>query len=79
MKPIFLIVNFLICYSILVAQSFPIKENGKWGLISSSGSMIVPPKYDGISEFKHENHALVQSNGKVGIIDKSGKIIIPPS
>jgi len=52
--------------------------NQKYGLINTSGSIIIPYEYDQISE--EENGLFrVKQNGKYGIIDKTGNIVLAPS
>jgi hypothetical protein len=64
---------------------YPIKENkkfirldkvSKWGLIDTTGRIIIKYIYEYISEFSN-GIALVQKNGLYGYIDLKGKILIP--
>ncbi len=58
------------------AQEFYKDANGKWGLKSESGNIILAGKYDDILEFSEEL-AAVCLNKKWGYIDKTGKEVIP--
>ncbi len=69
----------LLLPSLLPAQqAFPVKVNKKWGLIDASGSIILPPAYEAIGEFKHFGYAVMQRNGKVGMLDQKGKEVVRP-
>lgn len=57
---------------------FPVKMNKKWGLIDTSGQMVLQPVYDAIGEFKQYGYAIMQRNGGVGLLDSSGKEIVQP-
>jgi hypothetical protein len=50
-------------------------QNYKYGIISTNGKVIVPPKYDYITKFKF-GYALVKQNDKMGIINDSGEEIL---
>lgn len=58
---------------------YPIKKNGKWGIIDKRGNIIIPPNYDAISSFKHQNYAVVQNKGKSGLVDSRGKFVFQPT
>jgi hypothetical protein len=66
-------------------------SNGKWGVIDSTGKVIVPPTYDfiyrtdgGFSKVGVGNRtsvkdgSLTPSGGKWGFIDRNGKVVVPP-
>jgi hypothetical protein len=68
--------------SIVFAQKnyrplFRIYENGLYGYIDSTGTVIIPPKYKGAGEFS-EGLAPVRENGYYGYIDETGKYAIAP-
>ncbi|NOS84477.1 MAG: WG repeat-containing protein [Ignavibacteria bacterium] len=56
---------------------FRIYENGLYGYIDSTGTIVIPPKYKGAGEFS-EGLAPVRENGYYGYIDETGKYISPP-
>lgn len=57
---------------------FPIKMNKKWGLMDTTGQIVLQPVYDAIGEFKQYGYAVMQRNGGVGLLDSRGKEIISP-
>lgn len=59
-------------------QAFPVKVNKKWGLIDATGSIILPPAYEAIGEFKHFGYAIMQRGGKIGLLDQRGQEVIRP-
>jgi len=56
-------------------QRYPVKIDGKWGLIDAKGTVIVQPVYDVVGDYD-DQYAVVQKGGKTGLIDKTGKVII---
>ncbi len=52
-------------------------KDGKVGFCDVSGAVIVPPKYDGLSNFS-EGRAIYNLNGKSGILDFTGKEVTAP-
>lgn len=58
---------------------FPVKLNKKWGLIDTTGQLVLDPVYDAIGEFKQFGYAIMQRNGGVGLLNGDGKEIIAPS
>ena len=59
-----------------------IRENGKVGLYSISGDILVPIEYEDIdftydSPMPYSNLFVVKKNGKWGVIDNKSNIIIP--
>ncbi len=55
----------------------PIKLNGKWGYVDTSGYIAVEPIYDAAEEFE-DGLAEVGINKEDGFIDRSGKEVIKP-
>ncbi len=54
------------------------KKAGKYGVISTSGSIIVPFEWDAFTAFdKFSGLARVARNGNVGLMDRSGKPTTP--
>jgi hypothetical protein len=51
-------------------------ENGKWGFIDSSGTLVIEPVFDDVTSFS-EGLAAVNQKGKWGYVDRTGKAIIP--
>ncbi len=55
------------------------KADGKYGLITYEGKIIVKAKYDEISSLGYrENQILIRENGKYGLINNEGTQIIKP-
>jgi len=55
---------------------FPIKQDGKWGLIDRRGKIVVRPQFEKIN-FWSEGLTGVEINKKWGFIDRSGRVVIP--
>ena len=74
-----LIPILIFCLPILVfsQQRYPVKIEGKWGLIDAKGELVLSPIYDVVGDYD-ENYAVVQQGGKTGLIDITGKVIISP-
>ena len=53
-----------------------VKENGKWGVINSSGVMVVPCIYDGVRRLSN-GYTIVENNDKHGFLDYKGEIVTP--
>jgi TonB family protein len=53
-----------------------ITADGYFGLIDSTGKIVLPVQYDFISDFE-VGSAVIKLDGKQGLIDKQGNIIIP--
>jgi hypothetical protein len=51
-------------------------NNGKWGLKSKEGNVLISPKYDEFRAFRG-SYATVVIDSKKGLVDKKGKEIIP--
>lgn len=76
---ILLLVCFVFLPSILPGQQlYPIKKDKKWGLINTSGVVVVDPIYEAIGEFKHLGYAVMQRQGGVGLIDQNTNEVIRP-
>lgn len=59
-----------------------VSVDGKYGFIDRTGSMVIPPKFNGASGFDR-GRALVsfgesESGDNCGIIDRTGRFIVPP-
>jgi len=54
----------------------PVKENGMWGTINSSGRIVTPCRFEE-PPFFNNNLAAICENGKWGFMNPSGKIVIP--
>ena len=54
-----------------------VSQNGKYGIINTSGSVLVSPEYDDITALKGvTNSLLTEKDGLYGIIDNVGSVII---
>lgn len=54
-----------------------VKQNGKWGFVSSTGEIVIEPKYDEAKSFSY-GYAPVKVNGKWTLIDSEGVSIMEP-
>jgi hypothetical protein len=52
-------------------------ETGKFGFKDSFGSVVIQPRYDGVSDFMEVGLSRVKMNNKYGFIDKHGMDVIP--
>jgi hypothetical protein len=67
-----------LAFSLTVAPTlFPVHEGDKGGYIDRTGRVVIPLRYDGVSDFS-EGFAAVEIDGKWGYINKRGKIVIRP-
>jgi hypothetical protein len=55
-----------------------IKNDSKFGLVSSIGTELLAPKFDSIRNYVVDNYASFKLENKWGIINLKGQIIIPP-
>ncbi len=54
------------------------EENGKVGLKSNEGEVLLPPAYDEIFGFgENEQYSVVRNGDKYGHIDINGKVVVP--
>ena len=53
-----------------------VRLNGKWGFVDTTGSEVIPCKYDYTYGFSN-GLAKVELDGKWGYIDKTGRVVIP--
>ena len=55
------------------------KINGKWSLLDKEGKVIIPPKYDDISDIDKETKSVfyVVKDEKIGLVNRQGKEITP--
>ena len=63
-------------FSLSFSTFYPIRHDGKWGFIDSTGKTMIAPKYEWVSEF-NEGLAMISKKGKIGFIDKAGELKIP--
>lgn len=56
--------------------SIMLGENNSYGLMNSTGKVIIPPTYRAMGKF-NDGLSRVQSGGKAGYIDTQGKVAIP--
>lgn len=54
----------------------PSKKEGRWGYTNTAGKMVIPYKYDAVSDFS-EGLAVVVHNDMYGAIDTTGKTVVP--
>ena len=58
---------------------YSIQKDGKWGFTNHEGEVVVPCKYDLVTELNSYGFAGVKQDGKWGVIDASGKVVVVPS
>ncbi|MBL4655093.1 MAG: WG repeat-containing protein, partial [Bacteroidia bacterium] len=56
----------------------PVRVDGKWGYIDTTGSVIIKPKFDKAQFFTNDDYAVISKDGLVGIIDLKGTMILEP-
>lgn len=77
---VFILLPFVYC-QLLSQAVFPYCQGNLYGLVSTSGTIILPPKYDKIKLAEHPANAalfVIYHQGHYGLIDKAGKEIFPP-
>ena len=57
---------------------YSIQKDGKWGFTNHEGEVVVPCKYDLVTELNSYGFAGVKQDGKWGVIDEKGKEIVVP-
>lgn len=67
---IFIVLSFLNSHA--QKNYFPIVKKGKWGVIDSSGQIIIQPVYNYISPFKN-SIAIFKKSNKYGLLKKRKK------
>lgn len=55
-----------------------VRRDGKWGLVTTRGDLILKPQYDAIYQFS-DGLAVVEKANKYGYIDTTGKEIVKPA
>jgi hypothetical protein len=58
------------------AQLFPIRQDGRWGLINNQGSIVAQPHFESVQPLPSGN-ALIVQDGKFGLLDATGRTLIP--
>ena len=56
---------------------YPIPENGKWGYVDESGTIVIKPQFLMASDF-HNSLASVAVGKKYGYINEAGKWVVKP-
>ena len=57
---------------------YSIQKDGKWGFINSNGEIVVPCKYDLVTELNSYGFAGVKQDGKWGVINENGDVVVVP-
>src|ERR1043166_4719734 len=57
---------------------FPVKHDGKWGYINSSGSIVIQPAFDAADYFENGLYAKFQVGYYTGLLDTNGSFVIQP-
>lgn len=58
---------------------FAEEKDGKYGFVSSNGSVVVECKYDEVTEINQYGYAGIKQNGVWGVINAKGRIILEPT
>ncbi|MEN7550991.1 WG repeat-containing protein [Rapidithrix thailandica] len=75
----FLLLLLTFCNGLFAQNLFPIKKEGKWGVINTKGELVVNPSYDFVSDFNTEDYAVFEQGGKKGVLNPQGQASIPAS
>jgi hypothetical protein len=73
-----LLPNYVNNLYILDNEFINFQQNGKYGLVDSSGKVILNPKYDGISNHTGD-YKILLNNGKYGLFSPSQKLLLEPN
>lgn len=76
-KALFTVLLLSFPFLCLRAQQVVANQNGKCGYMDANGNMLVPYKYDFISDFADNGTAIVKKGSKFGMIDTTGTEILP--
>ena len=58
---------------------YSIQKDGLWGFVDGNGKIVVPCKYDLVTELNKFGYAGVKQDGKWGVIDEKGDVIVVPA
>jgi len=80
MKHLFALFFALLLFSHLAEAQlvFPVKQDGKWGLIDKKGEIFLSPTYDAIGKMDAFGYAIIQTKDKIGIINQNGQVVLSP-
>ncbi|MGB3545440.1 MAG: WG repeat-containing protein, partial [Saprospiraceae bacterium] len=53
-------------------------RDGLYGLLDTTGKLVVPPVYEKLSATDRPGLFTVQANGRTGTIDGTGRVLLPP-
>ena len=56
-----------------------IKKDGLWGFVDKTGNIVVPCKYDLVTELNEFGFAGVKQDGKWGVINEKGDEVVVPA
>ncbi len=56
----------------------PYKEDGLWGFTDSSGTVVIPPKYEEASAFLENGLTVVKTGTGFGLLNKNGVEVVKP-
>lgn len=59
-----------------LTNCFPVKSNGKWGLISIENELKIPPEYDTLYFLSHDL-IYAKKQGKTGVLTRDNELFIP--
>lgn len=57
---------------------YPVLQNGKWGYVDKSGSIVVNPQFASADYFSEGLARVQTTDGKYGYIDETGNYVIQP-
>lgn len=58
---------------------YSIQKDGKWGFINFNGEIVVPCKYDLVTELNSYGFAGIKQDGKWGVINEDGDVVVVPA
>jgi hypothetical protein len=59
--------------SLFNSDLYPVKQNGKYGILGPGGNWVIKNEYDSLVKVKFGSLFYFMKNKKMGIVDKSGK------
>jgi WG containing repeat len=57
---------------------FGVQENNQWGLIDTNGVEILPPIFESVYAYEHDNYISIRNKDKFGFFYPNTQIFVPP-
>ncbi len=64
-------------FQLFAQQLLPIREKYFWGFIDTTGTVVIPPRYEQVGQFDQYGYTMVRDQQKIGMITKKNKLIVP--